>query len=77
MISWSEKQVPEALDGLVEFLKSPVYEGHRRVVDWFVPCYLGKKNADGLVDEYMTIWNRIVEQLPKPETVSHIEFSKS
>lgn len=71
----SRLQEPEPLEGLVNFKDSPVYEGHRRVIDWFVPCKLGRKNSDEDVKTYLSLWSDIEKSLPLPKTAfAHMDF---
>ena len=68
------QQAP-APTNLQQFLDSPVYIAHRRVIDWFVPCRLGKKNDPDHVEQYLTIWKNIESTLPTPQTAfAHMDF---
>lgn len=63
------------LQTLPNFQDSPVYEGHRRVMDWYVPCYLKAKNDEDIVAHYLKIWNEIESSLPAPQLAfAHMDF---
>jgi aminoglycoside/choline kinase family phosphotransferase len=60
---------------LPNYYESHVHTGRRRVVDWFMPSILGAKNADGWVEEYLSIWDEIEAKLPPcPLGFLHIDY---
>jgi aminoglycoside/choline kinase family phosphotransferase len=50
---------------LPQYFSSHIDEGHRRVIDWYVPVSRKQKNADGLAEEYQKAWAEIEESLPE------------
>ncbi|HNQ91734.1 MAG TPA: phosphotransferase [Alphaproteobacteria bacterium] len=60
---------------LPDYTKSHVHKGRQRVIDWYVPAVLGRKNPDGLVDEYLGVWAEIERKLPRaPRRFLHGDF---
>lgn len=60
---------------LPEYYASHVHTGRRRLVDWFVPAQKGVLNSDGLVDEYLAVWDSIEKSLPPvPQGFLHIDY---
>jgi len=54
---------------------SHVHKGRRRVVDWYMPAARGEKNADGLVEEYLAVWDDIEKNMPPcPAGFLHIDY---
>lgn len=60
---------------LPEYYASHVHTGRRRLVDWFIPAQRGTQNPDGLVEEYLAVWDQIEKSLP-PVTQGflHIDY---
>ena len=60
---------------LPQYYDSHVHARHRRVIDWFVPLNTGRSNEDGLVEEYLKVWNEIEQSLPPcPSGFIHVDF---
>lgn len=60
---------------LPSFQQGTVYKAHRRVVDWFVPSMLHRKNAEGVVETYLDVWGNLEARLPKPDLgFVHVDF---
>jgi aminoglycoside/choline kinase family phosphotransferase len=60
---------------LPSYYESHVHKGRRRVVDWYMPLARGQRNADGLAEEYLAVWNAIERGLPPaPSGFLHIDF---
>ncbi|MCB1531552.1 MAG: phosphotransferase [Alphaproteobacteria bacterium] len=60
---------------LPRYYDSHVHKGHRRVVDWFIPAIRAQANPDALVDEYLSVWERIEQGLPEcPQGFLHVDF---
>ena len=65
---------PGAID-LPDYYESHVHTGRRRVVDWYLPALRGEKNPDGLVEEYLGVWDGIENSLPAcPRGFLHIDY---
>lgn len=68
----------QAHDGDIElpdYYASHVHTGRRRLVDWFVPAQKGEVNSDGLVEEYLSVWNEIEKSIPPvPQGFLHIDY---
>ncbi len=50
---------------LPDYFTSYIHKGHQRVVDWYMPAMLHKKNSDDVVKEYLNIWKQIERGLPQ------------
>ncbi len=60
---------------LPDYYDSTVHEGHRRVIDWYLPAVRGEQNTDGQVEEYLNIWAEIEQSLPPcPQGFLHIDY---
>lgn len=60
---------------LPEYYASHVHTGRRRLVDWFMPAQRGVLNPDGLVEEYLAVWDQIERSLPPvPQGFLHIDY---
>ena len=60
---------------LPNYYDSAVHKNHRRVIDWYGPLERGQKNADGMVGEYLKIWQEIEASLPPcPQGFVHIDY---
>lgn len=57
----------EDLPPLPDFFSSPLYIGHRRVLDWYVPLARGRKLTPGLIDDYHHFWADMLEDMPPPQ----------
>lgn len=54
---------------------SHIHEGRRRVVDWYLPMALKRKNPAGLVQEYLAVWTEIEQNLPScPQGFVHGDY---
>lgn len=51
---------------LPKYYESPIHEGRRRLIDWYVPAMRGRANEPELVYEYLKIWDEIEHELPRP-----------
>lgn len=61
--------------GLPEYFDSYVHKGRQRIVDWYMPIALHRKNDDGLVGDYLSVWDGIMQSLPAPVYgFQHIDF---
>ncbi len=49
---------------LPDYFESHIHTGRRRVVDWYMPAVLGRRNPDGVAEEYLDIWEDIEKSLP-------------
>ncbi|MGB4057412.1 MAG: phosphotransferase [Alphaproteobacteria bacterium] len=66
-----QKEIPV----LPDYYDSNVHKGHRRVIDWYVPCIRQKKNQDGLIGEYHAAWREIEKQMPPcPQGFVHADY---
>lgn len=45
-----------------------VHKGRRRVIDWYAPLVRGSMNPEGVVDDYLTVWDDIEKQLPPAQS---------
>lgn len=60
---------------LPRYYDSHVHTGRRRLVDWFVAAQKGALNPDGMVEEYLAVWDAIEKSLPPvPEGFLHIDY---
>ena len=60
---------------LPDYYASHVHTGRRRIVDWYMPALHGAKNPDGLVEEYLAVWDGIEKSLPPcPRGFLHIDY---
>lgn len=60
---------------LPEYFTSPIHTGRRRIVDWFIPVQRRAVNPDGLVEDYLSVWDEICATLPLPATgLIHVDF---
>ncbi len=50
---------------LPDYYKGHVHKGRQRVVDWYMPSVLERKNPDGLVEDYLSVWKTIEKKLPR------------
>lgn len=51
--------------GLPLYRDTHVHKGRRRVIDWYAPLVRGSVNPDGMVEEYLSVWDVIEKQLPR------------
>lgn len=60
---------------LPSYEHSHVHTGRRRVVDWYMPAIAGRRNEDGLAEDYLRVWDAIEEGLPPcPRGFLHIDY---
>lgn len=60
---------------LPRYYDSHVHTGRRRLVDWFMPAQKGALNQDGVVEEYLGVWDSIEQSLPPvPQGFLHIDY---
>lgn len=60
---------------LPDYYASHVHTGRRRVVDWYMPLLRGARNDDGLVEDYLRVWDGIEAALPPcPRGFLHIDY---
>ena len=60
---------------LPDYYQSHVHAGRRRIVDWYVPVWRKVKNPDGLVQDYLAVWDCIERTLPPcPQGFLHIDY---
>lgn len=50
---------------LPDYYTGHIHKGRQRVVDWYMPATLHRKNEDGLVEDYLNVWSEIERTLPK------------
>ncbi len=51
---------------LPPYYQSHVHTGRRRVVDWYMPAVLRRKNADGLAGDYLAVWDAVEKKTSRP-----------
>ena len=75
VLSWL-RQNSEAGDiDLPDYYQSHVHTGRRRVVDWYFPAVQGRAHTDGLVEDYLSVWDKIEKSLPSvPRGFLHIDY---
>ena len=74
ILSWLRQNGKHG-DDLPDYYKSHVHTGRRRVVDWYIPAMRAAKNPDGLVEDYLAVWDRIENSLdPVPRGILHIDY---
>lgn len=57
------------------YYDSHVHKGRRRIVDWYMPAARGKKNSDGLAEEYLAVWDDIEKDMPPcPSGFLHVDY---
>lgn len=60
---------------LPDYYASNVHKGRRRVIDWYAPLALGRKNPETLAAEYLAVWEEIEYRLPHPHMgFVHIDY---
>lgn len=60
---------------LPDYYSSHVHTGRRRLIDWYAPCALRRVNLDGLVEDYLAVWDDIERSLPPvPRGFLHIDY---
>lgn len=60
---------------LPSYYDSHVHKGRRRIVDWYAPILLGRRNPDGMAEEYLAVWDMIERSLPScPQGFLHIDY---
>lgn len=60
---------------LPDYYQGHIHIGRRRVIDWYAPAIRGRMNEDGLVDQYLQVWDDIEKTLPPvPKRFLHIDF---
>lgn len=75
ILVWLRKNARADDVGLPEYYQSHVHTGRRRLIDWYVPAARGQINPDGLVEQYLAIWDGIEKSLPPvPQGFLHIDF---
>ena len=68
-------QRKELAQDLPDFFETPVYKGHIRALDWFVPSRLNHKNDPKWRDQYLSIWESIEAKLPEAQKgFTHIDY---
>lgn len=50
---------------LPRYRDTHVHKGRRRVIDWYAPLVRGSVNPDGMVDDYLCVWDDIERNLPR------------
>ena len=50
---------------LPDYYAGHVHKGRQRVVDWYMPSVLQRKNQDGFVEDYLSVWASIEDTLPR------------
>ncbi|MGQ0527657.1 MAG: aminoglycoside phosphotransferase family protein [Alphaproteobacteria bacterium] len=49
--------------------------GRRRIIDWYFPMARGARNREGIVQDYLKVWEKIENTLPPcPETFMHMDY---
>lgn len=60
---------------LPNYFESPVYQGKRRIIDWYFPALHQTKHPVEMVDSYNNMWKAIEESLPVCEIgFCHVDF---
>ncbi|MDY0028881.1 MAG: phosphotransferase [Pseudobdellovibrionaceae bacterium] len=52
---------------ITDYSRSHIHKGRQRVVDWYLPAVLKRKNPDFQIIEYMSLWEKIEIGLPPVE----------
>lgn len=75
ILIWLRKNAKADDVVLPDYYKSHVHTGRRRLIDWYVPAARGQINPDGLVEDYLDVWDGIEKSLPPaPEGFLHVDF---
>ena len=75
ILIWLRQNAKADTIALPDYYKSHVHTGRRRLIDWYVPAARGQSNPDGLVEDYLAVWDKIERSLPPvPEGFLHIDF---
>lgn len=65
----------EPIPNLPRYYESHVHKGRRRIVDWFIPMQNRVMIRDGMVEDYLAVWNSIEKGLPSaPTGFVHIDY---
>lgn len=65
---------PGVID-LPDYYQSHIHTGRRRIVDWYLPALRGARNPDGMVEEFLSVWDEIEKSLPPcPRGFLHIDY---
>lgn len=60
---------------LPRYYESHVHTGRRRLIDWYLPALRKQKNPEGLVEDYLVVWDSIEKSLPPgPQGFLHIDY---
>ena len=60
---------------LPDYHESHVHQGHRRVIDWYLPAVKKRRNPDGALQVYQAAWKDIEQSLPPcPRGFLHIDY---
>ncbi len=60
---------------LPDYYSSAIHEKRRFVVDWYIPAVRGEENPQGLVQDYLSVWDEIEKSLPPcPRTFVHADY---
>lgn len=63
------------VEGLMNYRDSHVHQGRRRVIDWYMPVVNRKSNDDGVVEEYLAVWDQIESNFDElPNAFLHIDY---
>ncbi len=57
------------------YRESQIHENRRQLIDWYVPAVRGEDNSDGLVEDYLAVWDEIEKDLPPcPQGFVHGDY---
>lgn len=74
-LSWLQRHARAEDVGLPDYYQSHVHTGRQRLIDWYVPAVRGQKNPDGLVADYLAVWDKIEHALPPvSQGFLHVDF---
>ena len=75
VLSWLRQNGRAGDVDLPDYYASHVHTGRRRVIDWYLPAPRSVQNPDGLVDDYLAVWDAIESGLPSvPRGFLHIDY---
>ncbi len=75
VLSFMRRKIGPGEIELPRYYDSHVHKGLRRIIDWYFPVARGRRNEDGLAEDYLAVWHKIEKQLPPcPQGFLHIDF---
>ena len=74
LIAMRDRISPDEIT-LPDYYDTHIHTARRRIVDWYLPVTRGTRNHDGLLSEYLAVWDRIEKNLPPcPKGFVHGDF---